>query len=331
MSTLEKISNWVENNTFNFNNYTNLQELYENKYNKTISLIIPTLNEESTVGYIIDKIVSELNKNYNIIDELIVIDGGSKDKTMEILKYLENKYSIVKVIEESNILKEYKTKKGKGNQLWKALYYSKGDIVLYCDSDIKNFDIRMIYGMIGPLLLNNIKFIKGFYERPLLTNDKNINNNDGGRVTELCARPLLNMYYPELSGFLQPLSGEYGAYRYILENINYMTGYGVETKLLIDTMINYGIDIMGQVDLLKREHKHQKTNELTKMSFVIMDVILGNKTNLNKNLLMKNSKIENLNKINNYFTYFENNVDEILPKISEVKSNNKNNKVIQIN
>ena len=127
------------------------------------------------------------------------------------------------------------------------------------------------------------------------------------------------MFHPQLSGFLQPLGGEYGGYRYILEDTNYMCGYGVEVKLLIDILDKYGLNNMGQVDLLKREHKHQNTNALTKMSFVIMDVVLGN-NKLNKNLLMKNNNTNNTNKIDNYFTYIENGIAKdkisILPIIA---------------
>ena len=278
MTYLNNVKNWVQNNTFSSLDYSNIDDLYLKKENKTISLVIPTLNEESTIEYIIRKIFNELNKNFQIIDELIVIDGNSTDKTIHILKKLKTEYKLLHVVYEKDILKNYKCKKGKGNQLWKGLYYSKSDIILYCDSDIKNFDIRMIYGLIGPLICNNEikKFVKGFYERPLILNNQS-QNNEGGRVTELCARPIINMFYPELSGFVQPLSGEYGGYRNILENVEYMTGYGVEVNILIEIYNKYGIKLMGQVDLLKREHKHQKTHALSKMSFIIMNTILRKK------------------------------------------------------
>ena len=316
------VNEWFKNNTFYCYDYKDLELLYENKKGKTISLVIPTLNEEKTVCNIIDKIFQELNHNYKIIDEVIVIDGGSTDTTVNIVKNLELKYKSLKLFNEKDILTNINNKKGKGNQLWKGLYVSKGDIILYCDSDIKNFDIRMIYGMIGPLLNNNIRFVKGFYERPLIINGV-VNNNQGGRVTELCARPLINALYPELSGFLQPLGGEYGGYRDILESIDYMSGYGVEVKLMIDIYNTYGLNIMGQVDLLKREHKHQNTNSLTKMSYVIMDVILSNyNIKVSNQLYIKNviNDLDNTSNIKKYLQNIPNPCDEILESIKTIKN-----------
>ena len=333
MFYLNNIKSWLENNTFNSLDFSNLDELFKKKNNKTISLVMPTLNEESTLGYIIEKIMNEINNDYKIIDELIIIDGGSTDNTKIIGKNLSKKYDLVKLINEEDILSSYQSKKGKGNKLWKGLYYSTGDIVIYCDSDIKNFDIRMIYGLIGPLLNDNkIKFIKGFYERPLIINESS-KSNEGGRVTELCARPMINLFYPELSGFIQPLGGEYGGYRNILESVEYMTGYGVEMNILIEIYEKYGIDIMGQVDLLKREHRHQSTNALSKMSFIIMNTILRRNTNtkLNSNLLIKNitknnnsflkNNIEDDNNINQHFSLINNANDEILPAINKFINN----------
>ena len=246
---------------------------------------------------------------------------------------MTKKYDLLKLVQEKDILPKAPFKKGKGNQLWKGLECSSGDIVLYCDSDLKNFDVRMIYGLIGPLLLRNIQFVKGFYERPLIINDDIQKKNEGGRVTELCARPMINLFYPELSGFIQPLGGEYGGYRNILENVQYMSGYGVEVNLLIEIYEKYGLNVMGQVDLLKREHRHQNTSALSKMSFIIMNTILTKhiKNPMNSNLLMKNftqSVDENFKNnvtgdqiIHDQFLLIKNSHDEILPTIKTMKEN----------
>lgn len=335
MSYLNNLKYWMENNTFNSLDYSNIDLLNLMKKDRTISLVIPTLNEESTIEYIIRKIFNELNKDFQIIDELIIIDGNSTDNTINILNKLRKEYKLLDVVFEKDILKNHKCKKGKGNQLWKGLYYSKGDIVIYCDSDIKNFDIRMIYGLIGPLITTNLKFIKGFYERPLILNNQ-AQSNEGGRVTELCARPIINMFYPELSGFIQPLGGEYGGYRDVLENVEYMTGYGVEVNILIEIYNKYGINIMGQVDLLKREHRHQNTNALSKMSFIIMNTILrkNKDLNLNSNILIKNfnknndkyvkNNVYNDEYINEYFMLINDANDEILPSIINFRNNQNN-------
>ena len=335
MFYLDNLKEWLKNNTYDSNNFNDIENLFRKKQNKTISLVIPTLNEETTIQYIIEKIMNELNSKYQIIDELIIIDGGSTDNTINIVNKLQIRYQLLELVLEKDILSNHLSKKGKGNQLWKGLYHSKGDIVIYCDSDIKNFDIRMIYGLIGPLLIKNIKFIKGFYERPLLINNNQPKNNDGGRVTELCARPMLNTFYPELSGFIQPLGGEYGGYREILENVHYMSGYGVEVNLLIEIYEKYGLNLMGQVDLLKREHRHQSTNALSRMSFIIMNTILrkNNNLKLNENLLIKNFKNNNNSclknnildnkQINEHFSIIDDANDEILPKIINIRNENK--------
>jgi glucosyl-3-phosphoglycerate synthase len=329
---LTSTNEWLKYNTYSCLDYDNLFDLYCSKNKRTISLVMPALNEESTVGHIIETIFLNLNKDFQLLDEFILIDGGSTDQTINIVEGLAKKHSLLKVVHEKDILSYVKSKKGKGNQLWKGLYCSKSDIVLYCDSDLKNFDVRMIYGMIGPLLKENIKFVKGFYERPLVINENVKKSNEGGRVTELCARPMLNLFYPELAGFIQPLGGEYGGYRDVLENVHYMTGYGVEVNILIELYEKYGLDIMGQVDLLKREHRHQNTNALTKMSFIIMNTILKRHIDkpLNAHLLMKNftqDSDENFKNnvigdevIHDQFLLIKNSHDEVLPTIKSIKT-----------
>jgi glucosyl-3-phosphoglycerate synthase len=329
---IQKVESWLQQNTFHCFDYKDFEMLYNNKNGRTISLVMPTLNEEDSVGAIIETIFRDLNNKFQLIDELVLIDGGSTDNTLDIVHNLETKYELLNVVKECEILPDYQCKKGKGNQLWKGLYCSKGTIVLYCDSDLKNFDVRMIYGLIGPLLTTPIKFVKGFYERPLVISDTVQKSNEGGRVTELCARPMLNLLYPELSGFIQPLGGEYGGYREVLENVEYMTGYGVEVNMLIDILEKFGLKKMGQVDLLKREHRHQNTNALSKMSFIIMNTILRRnmKKQMSSNLLMKNfTQVVDSNFKNNvtsniqigeHFKLIDNAHDEPLPPLTELNA-----------
>jgi glucosyl-3-phosphoglycerate synthase len=147
-------------------------------------------------------------------------------------------------------------------------------VIAWIDTDIVNIRPHFVYGIIGPLLLNPaIQFVKGFYRRPLKVGNK-VQAGSGGRVTELTARPLLNLFYPELSGVIQPLAGEYAGRREILENAIFYSGYGVETGLLIDIFEKCGLTAIAQVDLLERIHHNQELEALSKMSFAIIQTVL---------------------------------------------------------
>ena len=294
MENLNSIENWLDKNTYDYSIFSDLDYIESElrKKNLSVSVIIPTLEEESTIEYILNIIIKKLYEKNKIVDEIIVIDGGSKDKTIDICKKY-NKY--IKIFNQKDIHEEINNG-GKGEALWKSLFVCKGDIVVYIDSDIKDFTERFIVGIIGPMLFNDdIKFVKGYYNRPLI-NSENVKSNEGGRVTELCARPLLNLLYPDLGGFVQPLGGEYGGYRDVLENIKFTSGYGVEVQLLIEIYKKYGIKSMGQTNLYERIHRHQPINSLSKMSSAIMKTILKkwiNEESLNDSILIKNILKEN--------------------------------------
>jgi glucosyl-3-phosphoglycerate synthase len=154
------------------------------------------------------------------------------------------------------------------------LYVTRGDLVVWIDTDIANIHPRFVYGILGPLLVNpRVQFVKGFYRRPLKVGDK-VQAGAGGRVTELTARPLLNLFYPELSGVVQPLSGEYGGRRAALEQLPFFCGYGVEIGLLIDVFEKFGLPGIAQVDLLERIHHNQPLEALSKMSFAIIQAVI---------------------------------------------------------
>ena len=291
---LNNIENWLDKNTYDYSIFSDLDfiESELRKKNLKVSVIIPTLEEESTIENILNIILDKLYEKNKIVHEIIVIDGGSEDKTLEIC----NRYKdYIKIFDQKEIHCEINNG-GKGEALWKSLFVCEGDIVVYIDSDIKDFTERFIVGIVGPMLVNNdIKFVKGYYNRPLI-NSENIKSNEGGRVTELCARPLLNLLYPDLGGFVQPLGGEYGGYKNILENIKFTSGYGVEVQLLIEIYKKYGIKSMGQTNLYERIHRHQPINSLSKMSSAIMKTILKkwiNEESLNNSILIKNILKEN--------------------------------------
>ena len=198
-----------------------------------------------------------------------MIDSDSTDRTREIAKN-----EGIPVYIHQKILERLGARRGKGEALWKSLLVTKGDIIVWIDTDIMNIHPRFVYGILGPLLLNpEVQFVKGFYRRPLKVGEK-MQAGGGGRVTELTARPLLNLFYPELSGVVQPLSGEYAGRRGALEQAVFFSGYGVETGLLIDIYERYGLNAIAQVDLLERIHHNQHLEALSKMSFAIIQTVI---------------------------------------------------------
>ena len=265
------VDKWFAENTFNADEFQDLNYLLSLKRERglSISLALPALNEEKTVGNVIQTIKEPLMDIVPLLDEIVLIDSNSEDLTREIARSLD-----VPVYVHQEVLPDYGSRRGKGEALWKSLYCTQGDIVIWLDTDIVNIHPRFAYGLIGPLLLRpDIQFVKGFYRRPLRVGDK-IQAGGGGRVTELTARPLLNLFYPELSGVIQPLSGEYGGTRAALEQFSFFSGYGVEIGLLIDMLDKFGLTSIAQVDLQERIHHNQPLEALSKMSFAIIQAVI---------------------------------------------------------
>jgi glycosyltransferase involved in cell wall biosynthesis len=261
-----------------------LVDLKENQ-GLTISLGLPALNEEKTVGNVIQTIRDSLVDQYPLLDEIVLIDSGSIDYTRDIAVDMS-----IPVYLHQEILPQHGSHRGKGEALWKSLYVMSGDIVIWIDTDIKNIHPRFVYGVLGPLLRDHhVQFVKGYYRRPLRQGEKLVAGG-GGRVTELTARPFFNLFFPELSGLIQPLAGEYAGRREILERLPFFTGYGVETGLLIDILNNFGLSAIAQVDLLERIHHNQPLPSLSKMSFTIMQVVI--------NRLEKRHKVRLLDRAN---------------------------------
>jgi glucosyl-3-phosphoglycerate synthase len=265
------VDKWFAENTFQADEFSDLQDLLARKREQgiRISLAFPALNEESTVGKVILTIRRGLQDRVPILDEIVLVDSDSSDRTREIAESLG-----VPVYVHQHILPRLGARPGKGEALWKSLLLTRGDIIVWIDTDIVNIHPRFVYGLIGPLLLDpRIQFVKGFYRRPLRVSDR-MQAGGGGRVTELTARPLLNLFYPELSGIIQPLAGEYAGRRSALERVPFFSGYGVETGLLIDIFERYGLAAVAQVDLLERVHHNQPLEALSKMSFAIIQAVI---------------------------------------------------------
>lgn len=272
-----KLDAWLKSNTYHHDTFRDLAELVEQKekQNLKISLCIPTLNEEKTIGKEVVIFRSELMQRYPLLDEIAVIDSGSSDKTLEIASNFGADTYLA-----DDILPELEKKRGKGENLWKAIYQLKGDIIVYIDADIKNIHPRFVYGLVGPLIQRSeIKYVKAFYDRPLAFS-QGVRPSGGGRVTEILIRPLFSLFFPELTAIMQPLSGEYAVRREVLEAIPFPIGYGVETSHLIDVYTRWELTSFAQTDLDQRVHRNQATRSLGKMAFGILQTFLGRLTNL---------------------------------------------------
>lgn len=266
---------WIKTNTFHHKNFCDLNRLVALKQRKgvKISLCLPTLNEEKTIAKEIVIFKSELMSRHPLLDEIVVVDSGSTDGTRDIARTYG-----ADVYRAADILPHLPPYTGKGENLWRALYVTQGDIIVYLDADIKNIHHRFAYGLIGPLLEHDhIKYTKAFYDRPIASMDKTIRPTGGGRVTELVIRPLFSLFFPELTQILQPLSGEYAGFREVFEQLPFPIGYGVETSMILDIYEKWGLDIMAQVDLEKRIHRNQDTKALGKMAFAILKTFINRK------------------------------------------------------
>ncbi|MDP9068506.1 MAG: glucosyl-3-phosphoglycerate synthase [Actinomycetota bacterium] len=231
-----------------------------------ISVCLPALNEESTIGEICNRIAPLAEAG--LVDELVVVDSGSADATVAAALGAG-----AAVYRTADVLPEIAPDGGKGAALWKSLAVLRGDVVVWVDSDTRNFSSDFVTTLIGPLLSDpSVIHTKAFYERPFATGEQSLRTG-GARVTELVVRPLCHLLFPELTGFIQPLSGEYAAYRDTLRALPFFTGYGIEIGLLIDLVSQHGLASTAQVDLGSRMHRNQDVLALGRMSFQIMQVM----------------------------------------------------------
>jgi glucosyl-3-phosphoglycerate synthase len=230
-----------------------------------VAVCLPARNEEATVGHIVARIRQHFVDDVGLVDEILVVDDHSTDATA-----VAAAEAGARVVAAADVLPGHGVGTGKGAALWRSLYESEGDIVVWCDADLVDFEPHFVLGLLGPLLTHaDIDFVKGFYERPT-----SAPNDRGGRVTELVARPLLALLFPHLTSIVQPLGGEYAGRRELLEQLPFVEGYGVDIGLLIDIAARFGTDVIAQADLGTRVHRNRPLDELSPQATAIMQTAL---------------------------------------------------------
>jgi glucosyl-3-phosphoglycerate synthase len=253
---LPEVSSWLRDRTSTAERWP-ARAVLAAKGRARISVVLPARSEGETVGQIVAAIRSSLMHDIPLVDEIVVIDSRSTDDTAGVAAAAG-----ARVAAQDEILPHLPPADGKGEALWKSLAVTSGDVLVFLDADVRNFSPSFVTGLLGPLLHDpSLRYVKACYDRPLYET-----GDAGGRVTELVARPLLNLHWPLLSGFIQPLSGEAAARRGVLERLPFVTGYGIEFGLLVDVLADSGLDAMAQVDLGTRVHPHQSTAALGRMA-----------------------------------------------------------------
>ncbi|MEU4444742.1 glucosyl-3-phosphoglycerate synthase [Actinosynnema sp. NPDC050801] len=254
------MADWFAANTWQSPRWT-IPELVAAKGNRTVSVVLPALDEEATVGDVVGVVRPLLG---GLVDELVVVDSGSTDDTVA-----RAAAAGARVVHRTDVLPEFPPRPGKGEVLWRSLAATSGDLVVFLDSDLVDPDREFVPALLGPLLTRDVHLVKGFYRRPL-----RLESTGGGRVTELAARPLLNALRPELAGVVQPLGGEYAGTREFLESVPFAPGYGVEIGLLLDAHARYGLDGIAQVNLGVRKHRNRDLWQLGPMAAQIAVTLL---------------------------------------------------------
>jgi glucosyl-3-phosphoglycerate synthase len=257
-----RAASWFDRQTARWRDYS-LEWLLACKERQrvSVSVVIPARDEQPTVGSVVTGIREALMTDAALVDELIVIDSDSADATAEAAAQAG-----AAVYRAREVAPRMGVFAGKGEALWKSLLVSRGDLLVFVDADLTEWGPHFVTGLLGPLLADaRVQLVKGFYERLLAESDGSV-SSDGGRVTELVARPLLSLWWPELAGVVQPLAGEWAARRDLMESLAIPVGYGIELAVLVDTVERHGLDAVAQVDLGRRGHRHQASHDLAVMA-----------------------------------------------------------------
>jgi len=253
---------WFESNTHHWGEWA-VDDLLAAKGETTVSLVVPAKNEAETVGPVVEKVREALMGTARLVDELVVIDSDSADETARVASDAG-----AAVHASAAIRPDLGSHPGKGEAMWKSQFVTTGELVVFMDADLTEWDTHFVPGLLGPLLTRpDVALVKGFYHRP------GPDGLHGGRVTELVARPLIALFHPELAGLIQPLAGEWAIRRSVLETLRVPTGYAVELAALVDVAAAYGPGAIAQVDLGHRSHTHQGLLDLGAMSTQIISAL----------------------------------------------------------
>jgi glucosyl-3-phosphoglycerate synthase len=268
-TTLDGVSDWSQRNSYHWDDWT-LDDLVAAKAERRVSLVVPARNEAATVGAVVGRVREALVDTVALLDEIVVIDSDSTDATYDVATDAG-----AVVHRSAEIRADLGTYPGKGEAMWKSLFVTSGEVVVFMDADLLDWDTHFVPGLLGPLLTRgDVELVKGFYERPMLTGEVAV-PFEGGRVTELVARPLIGLLFPALAGLHQPLAGEWAVRRSLFEQLDVPHSYAVELAALIDTERLRGIDAIAQVDLGTRAHRHQSLRDLSGMSGQILAAALA--------------------------------------------------------
>jgi glucosyl-3-phosphoglycerate synthase len=261
----ERAHAWFDGSTTSASDWP-VGRLVEMKRDRRVSVVIPARDEEATVGDVVRQVREDLCGQVRLVDELVVMDSLSSDATPAVARAAgADVWSVADVVPEVGV------RGGKGEALWKSLFVTTGDLLVFIDADLTGWGTHFVSGLLGPLLANpTTLMVKGFYDRVLDAGSGVA--LEGGRVTELVARPWLALHRPELSAVVQPLAGEWAIRRSLFESLKVPVGYGVEIAALLDTVDEYGMDAIAQVDLGNRAHKHQQLHDLGAMATEILAV-----------------------------------------------------------
>ena len=263
---------WFRHRSYDYRQFSDLEKLglRKRELGLTVSAILPCRDVAETVGAIIDEIhaVNERALGHPLVDQILAIDADSTDGTADVAASRG-----AEVYSENELLSHYGGAHGKGDAMWRALSVARGDLVMYVDADTRDFKPELVYGVLGPILyVPEVRFVKAAYRRPFKSYES-VEVDGGGRVTELSAKPLFNLFYPELSGFVQPLAGEFVADKELFCSIPFLTGYAVETGIMVDVLKRVGLGAMAQVDLGTRQNRHQPLRDLSRMSYAVLRAV----------------------------------------------------------